>query len=290
LVCVAAVCADRLALLLALWGAAAVAAPQQRAEPPVLTVRTELVTLSVTVVDRHGALVTGLRPEHFTVYDNGEPQAIQFFTSDDVPATIGLLVDSSGSMRGRREYAAAAVTAFADVRHPLDEFFALHFNEVVWPVTVSLAPAQGLTALYDAIDRGLSDLHLGTKDRKALILVSDGGDNASVRTLDAVLDSARRANVAIYSVTVFDPDNRDARPKVLRALTRETGGRPFTATNIEDMRALIARIVEEVRTGYTIGFTPTHTRGGYRSIRVLADAGNHRELSARTRAGYYAGP
>ena len=95
----------RLALALTMaGGVAATAAFQQRVEPPVLSVRTELVTLTVTVVDRDGALVTGLRSDHFTVYDNGEPQAIQFFSSEDVPATVGLIVDSSGSMRGRRAY------------------------------------------------------------------------------------------------------------------------------------------------------------------------------------------
>jgi hypothetical protein len=281
----------RLALALAMAsGVASTAAFQQRVEPPVLSVRTELVTLTVTVVDRDGGLVTGLRSDHFAVYDNGEPRAIEFFSSEDVPATIGLIIDNSGSMRGRRAQVEAAMTAFAAGHHPLDELFALNFNEVVWPATWPGTPAQGLTALYDAIDRGLSDLQRGTRDRKALILLSDGGDNASAQSLDTVLDRARRTNAAIYSVTFFDPDNRDARPQVLKALTRETGGRAFTARTIEDVVRAVARIVQEVRSGYSIGFAPAATAsGGYRSIRVAVAAGN-RELIARTRAGYYAGP
>jgi Ca-activated chloride channel family protein len=272
-------------------GVAVAASFQQRVESPVLFARTELVTLTVTVVDRDGGLVAGLRADDFTVYDNGEPQAIQFFSSEDVPAAIGLIVDSSGSMRGRRTYLEAATAAFGMGRHSLDEFFALHFNETIWPAAVSVSPPQGLTALYDAVDRGLSELQRGTRDRKALILVSDGGDNASEQRLDAVLDRARHDNALIYSVTVFDPDNRDARPQVLKTLTRETGGRAFTAKNVEDVSGAVTRIVQEVRAGYTIGFAPADMdSGGYRPIRVVVDTIHHRGLIARTRAGYYAGP
>lgn len=294
-------------LLLALGSVAATTSPQQRVEPPTLSVRTDLVTLSVTVVDQRGAIVTGLRREHFTVYDNGERQTIQFFTSENLPATIGLVVDSSGSMRGRRNDMAAVAEAFAAMGHPLDEFFTLHFNEVVWPglppsaaftgdpgqlrAALVTAPAQGMTALYDALDRGLQHLQHGTRDRKALIVISDGGDNASGRTLPAVLDRARRTEALIYSVTFFDPDNRDARPQVLKALARETGGRMFVAKRPEDVARSFAQIAQEIRRGYTIGFAPPETpEGGFRFIRVVADTGNHRQLVARTRAGYYAAP
>ena len=297
----------RLAVLLGLWGAVGAASPQQRGEVPILSVRTDLVTLSVTVVDARGALVTGLRPEHFTVYDDGEPRTIQFFTSEDLPATIGLIVDSSGSMRGRRDDVTSAAAAFAAMRHPLDEFFTLNFNEAVWPglspsvaftedadqlrAALSAAPAQGMTALYDALERGLNHLQRGTRDRKALILVSDGGDNASAQTLAAVLERARRTDAVIYSVTFFDPDNRDARPQVLKTLTRETGGRAFTPRHAEEVMRSFAQIAQEIRSGYTIGFAPAETtEGGFRSIRVVADAGKHRRLIARTRAGYYAAP
>lgn len=295
------------ALLLALGTVVAATSPQRRVEPPILSVRTDLVTLSVTVVDQRGALVTGLRQDHFTVYDNGEQQTIQFFTSEDLPATIGLVVDSSGSMRGRREDMTAVAAAFAAMRHPLDEFFTLSFNEAVWPglpplvaftedpdqlrAALLTAPAQGMTALYDALDRGLKHLEHGTRDRKALIVISDGGDNASEQTLAAVLDRARRTNAVIYSVTFFDPDNRDARLQVLKALARETGGRVFTAKRSEDVMRSFAQIAQGIRGGYTIGVAPAETsEGRFRSIRVLVDSDNHRQLIARTRAGYYAGP
>jgi Ca-activated chloride channel family protein len=276
-------------------------------EPPILSVKTDLVTLTVTVVDRTRAPVAGLRREHFTVYDNGEPQTIQFFTSENLPATIGLIVDASASMRGRRDVVTSAADAFATMRHPLDEFFALNFNEVVSPglppsvaftddtdqlrAALSTAPAQGMTALYDALDRALAHLQFGTRDRKALIVVSDGGDNASSQTLDIVVERARRTGAVIYSVMLFDPDDREARPQVLRKLARETGGHAFTPTRVEDVVRSFAQVAREIRSGYTLGFTPADTsEGGFRSIRVVADAGDRRQLIARTRAGYYAGP
>jgi Ca-activated chloride channel family protein len=201
----------------------------------------------------------------------------------------------------------AAAAAFVAMRSPLDEFFTLNFNEAVWPglppsvaftgdtaqlrAALSAAPAQGMTAVYDAVDRGLSHLQRGTRDRRALILVSDGGDNASAQTLAAVLEHARRRSAAIYSVTLFDPDNRDARPQVLKTLARETGGRALTARRTEDVMRSFARIAQEIRSGYTIGFAPAETsEGGFRAIRVVADAGDRRQLIARTRAGYYARP
>lgn len=296
-----------LALFLGVLAAGGSASWQQRTEPPVLSVSTDLVSLTVTVVDRHGALVPGLRQEHFIVYDNGERQAIEFFTNEDVAATIGLLIDSSGSMRGRRDQVTTAAAAFAAMRHPLDEFFTLNFNEWVWPglppdvpftadldqlrAALSAAPAQGMTALYDAVSRGLTHLHRGTRDRKALVVVSDGGDNASVQTLDDVVQSARQSDAAIYSLTFLDPDNRDRRRQVLKTLTRDTGGRAFMARDAADVTRSFAQMAREIRSGYTIGFVPSDTsRGGFRSIRVAVDAGNHRQLIARTRAGYYAGP
>jgi Ca-activated chloride channel family protein len=295
-----------LSLLLGLWSAVGTAWPQE-IEPPIVSARTDVVTLVVTVVDRKGTHVTGLRPEHFTVYDNGEPQAIQFFTSEDLPATIGLVVDSSGSTRNRRDEVTAAAMAFATISHPNGEFFIVNFNETVWPglppgvlftddtsllrAALSAAPAQGMTALYDAVDRALDHLQHGRWDRKALIVVSDGGDNASSRTLDTVLEHARRADAVIYAVTLFDPDNREANPRVLKTLARETGGRAFAPGPGKDVAESVAEIAREIRSGYLIGFAPVETSdGGYRSLRVAVNAGDDRPLMARTRAGYYAAP
>jgi Ca-activated chloride channel family protein len=295
-----------LALVVALLTAAS-ASRQERVDAPVLTIGTDLVSLSVTVVDQQGTLVPGLRQEHFTVYDNDHPQAIEFFASEDAAATIGLLIDSSGSMRGRRNDVTAAAAAFAAMCHPLDEFFTLNFNEAVWPglpsnvpftedrdqlrAALAEAPAQGMTALYDALSRGLAHLRRGTRDHKALVVVSDGGDNASVQTLAGVVEDARLNDAVIYSVTLFDPDNRDERRRVLKTLTRETGGRAFIARDADEVTGSFTQIAREIRSVYTLGFEPSDTsRAGFRSIRVVVDAGSRRQLVARTRAGYYAGP
>jgi Ca-activated chloride channel homolog len=292
-------------LLLGLSAALAFAAPQKGTERrPTMSVETNLVMLSVTVTDQYGAVVPGLTADHFTVYDNGQPQKIDFFTNEDIPATVGLVIDSSSSMRGRREEVTAAATAFASVSHPLDEFFTMNFNEAVWPglappllfaknveqlrAALAQAPAQGMTALYDAIDRSLAHLQLGKRDRKVLIVVSDGGDNASSHTIDDVLDYARRTNAVIYAVILTDPDNREARPRVLRTLAKETGGTAFSPKSAQDMTSIFTRIALEMRSGYTIGFSPPAASHGFRTVRVAVEDA-HRQLIARTRRGYDAG-
>lgn len=297
-----------LGLFLGVWSALGSASPQQNVEPPpILSVKTDLVTLPVTVVDRHGGFVTGLRREDFTVYDSGERREIQFFTSEDAPATIGLVIDSSASMRGRRADVTAAAAAFADMSHPFDEFFTLNFNEAVWPglppplvftedmdqlyAALSAAPAAGMTALYDAVDRALDHLELGTRDRKALIVVSDGGDNASSHTLDAILDHARRNSAVIYAVALFDRNDHDANPRLLKRLARDTGGHAFRPERADDVMRSFEQIARDIRSSYTIGFLPPDTPdGGFRPVRVVVDAGDDRQLIVRTRAGYYAGP
>jgi VWFA-related protein len=295
------------AVFLGLSCAFGAASTQQKADTPILSANTDLVALSVTVVDRHGRLVTGLPREAFTVYDAGQRQAIEFFTSDDVPATVGLVIDGSGSMRGRRDDVAAAGAAFAAFSHPRDQFFVVNFNETVWPglprsvaftedvnelgAALSIVPPRGMTALYDAVDRALAHLQLGTRGRKALIVISDGGDNASSRTLESVLEHARRTSSVIYAVTLADPDDHDARPHVLKRLARETGGEAFTPARTDRVTGSFERIAREIRSVYTIGFLPPDTSdGGFRAIRVVVDARDGRQLVARTRAGYYAGP
>jgi VWFA-related protein len=282
--------------------------PQQAQEQlPVLSVHTDLVTLSVTVVDRKGALVAGLRQDDFTVYDDGQSRPIEFFTNEDAPVTIGLVIDNSGSMRGRRDAIAAAVSAFAALSHPLDEFFLLNFNDAVWlglppsepftadpqllHATISALPTAGMSALFDGVDRALDHLELGTRDRKALVVLSDGGDNASWQTLQGVTDNARRSGAAIYSVILFDRDDHDARPRVLRTLARQTGGNAFAPRRLTDVTGAFTQIARELRSGYTIGFAPPERiASGFRSIRVVADAGDGRQLIVRTREGYYARP
>ncbi|MGE0445108.1 MAG: VWA domain-containing protein, partial [Vicinamibacterales bacterium] len=260
---------------------------------------------SVTVADERGAFVAGLRPEQFTVYDEGHPQAVEFFTSGAMPATIGLVIDSSSSMRTRRPQLNAAADVLTGMRHPLDEWFTLHFNEAVWPGlppgvdftsdeaqfrAALAAPSRGMTALYDALMRGLAQIQRGTHDRKALIVASDGGDNASAHALADVVTAARRAGVVIYAVRWADPDNREARPETLKALAAETGGRTFVIRAADDLPRAFADIAQEIRQAYVLGFTPSQMADGrFHSIQVMVDLEDGRRLRARTRAGYDAG-
>ena len=210
-------------------------------------------------------------------------------------------------MQTKRTEITAAVTAFAAMSHPLDEFFTVNFNEHVWlglppPLAfaqdgdqlrdaLARAPTAGMTALHDGIDRGLTHLRNGTRDRRALIVVSDGGDNASLHTVDEVVEQARMAGAPIYPVTVFDPNDHTARPRLLKTLARETGGRVFTPRNTAEVMAAFAQIAREIRAGYTIGFVPAETTAAsFHVLRVVVDTGTRRGLTARTRAGYYAGP
>jgi VWFA-related protein len=278
----------------------------QRVDPLVLSVRSDLVTLAVTVTDSRGAPITGLRQEQFTVYDEGEVRPIQFFSSEDLPASIGLVLDSSGSMAARRADLIAAVPVFASLRHPLDEYFAVHFNETVWPAflpsgalftehaeqlqaPIAASPSRGLTALYDATSWALDQLDHASHDRRALVAISDGGDNASVHTARDVVEQARRGGVTVYGIALASPDDREARPSVLKMLARETGGRSFLAARPGDLQRSFARIADEITHGYTLAFVPADASDtGFRTVHVaVASADGHR-LIARTRGGYYA--
>ena len=293
-------------LFLALSLALSVGANQSgQVSPPVISVETSLVMLPVTVVDRRGTLISGLTQADFTVYDNGRLQPIEFFTSEDVPATVGLVIDCSGSMRTVREHVTSAGAAFAAASHPLDELFTVNFNEHVWlglPPGVDFArnrdelrealtraPAVGLTALYDALDLALDRLERGTRDRKVLIVVSDGGDNASRHTLASVRTKAQAIGAIIYTVALVDSDDRDARPGDLKALASVTGGEAYRPARIEDVGKAFARVAQEIRSGYTIGFSPSDSPDtGIHSLRVVVRAADGRPLVARTRAGYSA--
>src|SRR5262249_37115795 len=151
------------------------------------------------------------------------------------------------------------------------------------------APAAGMTALYDALDRALEHAKHGTHERRFLIVVSDGGDNASTHSLSEVMNYAARTGTVVYAVILADPDDHDARPGVLRALARATGGQSFPPAAGQSMTEIFARIADEIRGGYTLGFAPREaTNGRFRTIRITVHDPDNRRLIARTRRGYYA--
>jgi Ca-activated chloride channel family protein len=262
----------------------------------------QIVVLHVAVRNRKG-YVNGLDKNAFHVFENKQPQPIAFFSNQDTPVTVGLVIDSSGSMLRRRDAVIAAGVAFADSSHPDDEMFTLNFNEAVWPglppghtmtsdrrelrTALERSGARGQTALFDAIDAGLRQLERGAQSRKVLIVISDGGDNASRRTFDDVLDQALQRDVVIYAVGIYDPDDHEARPGLLRRLAGVTGGEAFFPRKISEVTPVLERIARDIRSSYTIGYVPPGgaAPGTRRGVRVQVRSADRR-LAVRSRSAY----
>jgi Ca-activated chloride channel homolog len=276
------------------------------ADQGTISVLTQLVVLPVRVTSADGDFVSGLTREQFRVFEDGRQQPITLFRQEDTPVTVGLVVDHSSSMGPKLKGVAAAVSAFAQSSNPEDEMFVVDFSDNVSvklpggkPFTsnpqdlaraVSEVSARGMTALYDAVAEGLNHLQLGRSDKKALIIVSDGGDNASKRKYADVLELARRSQAVIYAIALVDA-HEEENPTVLRRLCKDTGGLAFFPTEGQSVSDISARIAHDLREQYTIGFTPENKgNGSFRKIRVEVAAPGRGKLQVRTRSGYSAAP
>jgi Ca-activated chloride channel homolog len=296
-------------VLLSSVGAAALQPPETRIDPqgrPIISIHADLVVLHVTVLYRRKGYIAGLPQDAFTVYEDGQPQPVTFFKNEDTPVTVGLVIDNSGSMQSKRDGVIAAGLAFARSSNPDDEMFTVNFNEFVstgLPNGVGFTSdvtalhsalgrigANGRTAIYDAIAFALDHLDGGTRQKRVLIVVSDGSDNASRVTFETVMAQAQSSNAVIYTVGLFERYDSDANPKVLKALASSTGGQAFFPDDPADARHVLERIASDIRSGYTIGYTPTNSErdGKYRRIRVLVRAPGHGAVTVHTRPGYQA--
>jgi Ca-activated chloride channel family protein len=282
------------------------AGPDRDPESFRISVDVALVVLPATVTDRQGGFVSDLAAHDFEVFEDGKPQTIRLFKNEDVPVTVGLVVDQSTSMRPKLAEVSAAARSFVHSSNPDDEMFVVNFNEHVWlglrgairftNNTVELGnaittrPPGGQTALYDAIARALEGLQAGSRDKKVLIVVSDGGDNVSKRRLAEVMKLAELSSATIYTIGIFDEDDPDSNPGVLKRLAQATGGEAFLPSRLSEVAPICERIAQDIRHQYTIGYVPTNVaqHGAYRAIRVTARL-KGRALSVRTRAGYIAG-
>ncbi|HEX7136861.1 MAG TPA: VWA domain-containing protein, partial [Vicinamibacterales bacterium] len=228
-----------------------------------------------------------------------------FFSAEDTPVTVGLVIDSSSSMRHKLADVVAGASAFARASHEDDEFFALSFSDEVREVTPAGAflavrdqpalnraftslLAEGRTSMYDALIEGLNRLKAGSHPRHALVLVSDGGDNASSANLDRVLDAARASNAAIYTIGIFDDFDLEKNPKVLKALASATGGERFLPRSTGALVQTCVQIAREIRQGYTLAYVPPDRDGAFHRIRVEAIGKGGRKFTVRTRPGYLA--
>jgi len=266
----------------------------------------DLVVLHATAQDRKKAHVSGLNQDNFQIYEDGVLQPVKYFSHDDVPVTVGLVVDNSGSMKPKRHDVIAATLAFARSSNPQDQMFVVNFNEKVsfglpaniaftdqaaqLQVALSSVAADGETALYDAVAVALEHLKRGDRDKKVLIVVSDGGDNASKHKLTDIMVLAGQSNAVIYTLGVFDDQDADRNPGVLTRLAKETGGEFFLPASLADVTPICERIARDIRNQYTFAYVPTNRKrdGTYRVIRVKASAPAYGRLSVRTRSGYFA--
>lgn len=292
-----------------------IAAPSAQAPDakPTFSTQSELVVLHVAVKDRKGGYVGGLGQESFRVLEDRRPQEISFFNSQDAPVTVGLLIDASGSMAPNRDMVIAASMAFTKAMNPQDEFFVLGFNEYIHtplpadkPFTnyepalrvalIQAIKARGQTAIYNAVNAGLDYVQQGGFERQVLIVVSDGGDNASDATRAQVLANAQASNAVIYTIALVDPMDSEADPSFLNQLSQSTGGvafRPKTAADIED---ILQRVARDIRNMYTIGYVPSEgtaarkaRKEALRRVAVDVRLPSGQRLDVRTRRAYRAG-
>jgi VWFA-related protein len=264
---------------------------------------TELVLLDVAAETPHGRNVAGLTKDNFKVYENGKLQDIRTFSHNDNPVTVGLVVDQSGSMRPKQKEVLNAAVAFVRASNPQDEMFVVNFNDTAGlglpgdvPFTgnvnslqnaISATRPEGRTALYDAVILALDHVAKGTRERKALLVISDGGDNASIHSEAQMMNKAEEVQATIYTIGLFTDEDQDRNPGLLRRLAAVSGGETYLPDDPSKIAEILSHIANEIRNRYSIGYTPTRTgsAGGLRKVRVDAmdEKGSHLVVHTRTR-------
>jgi Ca-activated chloride channel family protein len=281
--------------------------PSLRTHTKPIRVDVDLVLVPVTITDPMNRLVTGLEKENFILLDNGERQAIQHFSSEDAPISLGVIFDMSGSMSNKIDKAREAVVEFFKTANPEDEFFLIGFNDkptLICDFTNSVEQVQGQlvytvpkgrTALLDAIYLGISKMRQGKHQKKALLIISDGGDNRSRYTENEIKAMVKEADVQIYAIGIFDQNPRSDEerfgPQLLAEVTDVTGGRTFTVDNPRELPDVAAKIGVELRNQYVLGYRPTNAghNGKWRKVRVKLNIPKGLpQLSVYAKTGYYA--
>ena len=275
-------------------------------QTPVIRVDTRLVVLPVTVVDKTGHLVVNLPESAFQVFENGVPQTIKVFKREDVPVSMGLVIDNSGSMRDKRAKVEAAALALVKDSNPQDEVFIVNFNDEAFldkPFTSDIKDMQeglaridsrGGTAMRDAIRMSIDyEKEKAKKDKKVLVVVTDGNDNSSLISLENLVKASQNSGVLIYTVGLLSEEERREAKRCKRALeelSSVTGGEAYFPKELSEVDRVAHQVARDIRNQYTLGYTPMNIAldGSYRQIKVTASGPNRPVV--RTRSGYYATP
>jgi Ca-activated chloride channel family protein len=267
----------------------------------------DLVLVPVTVTDPMNRLVTGLEKDNFPLTDSGQPQEIRHFSSEDAPVSLGVIFDVSGSMSNKIDKSRDAVVEFFRTANPEDEFFLVTFSdkpEVLADFTTSVEDIQdklvyavpkGRTALLDAIYLGMSRMRKAKHQKKALLIISDGGDNHSRYTEGEIKSMVKEADVQIYAIGLYDrdfktPEEREG-PQLLAEMTDVTGGRSFAIGSPNELADVATKIGIELRNQYVLGYRPTNPArdGKWRKIKVkLNPPKGLPPLHVYAKTGYYA--
>jgi VWFA-related protein len=281
---------------------------QPPAPEQVFRAHSDLVVLYVNIFDGRSDAVPGLPQEAFSVLEDGKPQKISFFNSADVPVSVGLVVDNSGSMIARQKMVIGGSVAFTQASHPEDELFAVIFNENVrfglpptMPFTQSQAMMQaalgrylpgGKTALHDAVVAAIDHLEDAQHQKRVLVVLSDGEDNASRLSARDMLDKAARSNTIIYTVSNASAGRTgdDGNPRVLRRLAAASGGMAYFPRTDAEVITTFEEIASNIRRGYSIGYVPANSShdGGFRRVQVRVRVPGRNNLTVRARDGYLA--
>jgi Ca-activated chloride channel homolog len=289
-------------LAFALVGAGKALGQEQPSGRYTISDNVDMVVLDAAVRTPHGSYVSGLEQKNFRVFEDGRPRQIIQFASIDTPVTVGLVVDNSGSMLRKRPEVVFSGLAFAKECNPKDDFFVVNFNNSVvrgLPANMLFTDdlqmlrsalyygePRGQTALYDAVANSLHHLEFSREERRALIVVSDGGDNVSTTRLPELIRLIEASRATIYTVGLFDPEAHDLDPGVLRRLARVSGGEYFQP-ELNSVPAVFNKISKDLRNRYTLAYVPdeTNDRSMVRTVKVTAEE-NGRKLSVRTRTAY----
>ena len=265
------------------------------------------VVLHATVVDDHNRLVTGLDRAAFTVFEDGKPQSIASFRHEDIPVSLGIVIDNSGSMREKRPQVNQAAINLVKASNPKDEVFVVNFNDEYWldqDFTADIAKlqealdrieARGGTSLYDAVLASADHLKKnGRLEKKVLLVVTDGEDNGSRQSLEQAIRQLQVENgPTVYAIGILGDEKGERRAKrALSEIAEGTGGVPYFPKSLDQVDSITRQVAHDIRNQYTIGYKPATplSAGGFRGIRVIAQAKGYKQLQVRTRSGYYATP